>query len=146
MVGGPGSVPGTNSGRPRDTRDVWADLCGNSNSRGRMSVGQTGHVTGQMGHVHGTDWTHTRGSPAKILYVYWFLSFPTPRTPKPRKIQSHSNVTKKVNFGVSPKVPLEITLKVTSQWARRDRLMSRAKIAARQFLSLTCLAVALTAG
>ena len=43
-----------------------------------MSAGQTGHMTGQMGqmgHVHGTDGTHTRGCPAKILYVYWcFLS------------------------------------------------------------------------
>ena len=24
-----------------------------------MSTGQTGHMTGQMGHVHGTDGTHT---------------------------------------------------------------------------------------
>ena len=39
-------------------------------SRGRMSAGQTGHMTGQMGHVHGTDGTHTRVCPAKILYVY----------------------------------------------------------------------------
>ena len=72
----PGSVPGKNSGRPRDTRDVWADLCGNSNSRGRMSAGQAGHMAGQMGHVHGTDRTHTRGCPAKILYVYCYFSFP----------------------------------------------------------------------
>ena len=48
----PGSVPGINSGRPRDTRDVSADLCGNSNSRGRMSAGQTGQMTGQTGFVH----------------------------------------------------------------------------------------------
>ena len=41
-----------------------------------MSPGQTGHVTGQMGRVPGTDGTHTRGCPAKILYVYWFFSFP----------------------------------------------------------------------
>ena len=43
-----------------------------------MSAGQTGHMTGQMGHVHGTDvdGTQTRGCPAKILYVYWFFSFP----------------------------------------------------------------------
>ena len=72
----PGSVPGINSGRPRDTWDVWADLCGNSHSRGRMSAGQTGHVTGQMGQVHGTDGTQTRGCPAKILFVYWFFLFP----------------------------------------------------------------------
>ena len=69
----PGSVPGI-KGRPMDTRDVWADFCGNSNSRGRMSAGQTGHMTGQMGLVHGTDGTHTKGCPAKILYVYWFFS------------------------------------------------------------------------
>ena len=42
-----------------------------------MSPGQTGHITGQMGRVPGTDGTHTRGCPAKILYVYWFFSFPT---------------------------------------------------------------------
>ena len=65
-----GSVPGKNSGRPRDTRAVWADLCGNSSSRGRMSAGQLGHMTGQMGHVPGTDGTQTRGCPAKIPYVY----------------------------------------------------------------------------
>ena len=69
----PGSVPGINSGRSRDTRDVWADLCRNSHSRGRMFAGQTGRMTGQMGHVHGTDGTQTRGCPAIILYVYWFF-------------------------------------------------------------------------
>ena len=41
-----------------------------------MSPGQTGHITGQMGRVPGTDGTHTRGCPAKILYVYWCFSFP----------------------------------------------------------------------
>ena len=41
-----------------------------------MSAGQTGQMTGQMGHVHGTDGTQTRGCPAKILYVYWFFFFP----------------------------------------------------------------------
>ena len=41
-----------------------------------MSPGQTGHITGQMGRVPGTDGTHTRGCLAKILYVYWFFSFP----------------------------------------------------------------------
>ena len=39
-----------------------------------MSPGQTGHITGQMGRVPGTDGTHTRGCPAKFLYVYWFFS------------------------------------------------------------------------
>ena len=48
-----GSVPGINSGRPRHTRDVGAGLGGNS--RGRMSAGQTGLVTGQMGHVYGRN-------------------------------------------------------------------------------------------
>ena len=41
-----------------------------------MSPGQTGHITGQMGRVPGTDRTHTRGCPAKILYVYWFFLSP----------------------------------------------------------------------
>ena len=71
-----GSVPRTNSGRPGDTWNIWVDLCGNSNSGGRMSAGQTGHTTGQMGNIHGTDGTHTRGCPAKILYVCWFFSLP----------------------------------------------------------------------
>ena len=31
-------------------RDVPGTLCGNSHSRGRMSAGQTGQMTGQMGH------------------------------------------------------------------------------------------------
>ena len=45
-----------------------------------MSPGQTGHITGQMGRVPGTDGTHTRGCPAEILYVYWFFFFPQYRT------------------------------------------------------------------
>ena len=55
-----------------------------------MSPGQTGHITGQMGRVPGTDGTHTKGCPAKILYVYWFFSFPLNvgkvkmRVPSPR--------------------------------------------------------------
>ena len=48
-----------------------------------MSPGQTGHITGQMGCVPGTDGTHTRGCPAKILYVYWFFSFPIWQSRKP---------------------------------------------------------------
>ena len=80
----PGSVPGKNSGRPRDTWDVWADLCGNSYSRGRTSAwkfickGQ--NVRGTDGTYNGTDgtclrdrWAFFRGCPAKILYVYWFF-------------------------------------------------------------------------
>ena len=43
-----------------------------------MSPGQTGHITGQTGRVLGTDGTHTRGCPAKFLYVYWFFSFHIP--------------------------------------------------------------------
>ena len=41
-----------------------------------MSPGQTGHITRQMGRVPGTDGTHTRGCPAKILSVYWFKKHP----------------------------------------------------------------------
>ena len=69
----PRSVPGMNSGRPRNTRDVWANLRGNSHSRGRTSAGQTGQMTRQIGHVQGTDGTQNGGCPAKILYVYWFF-------------------------------------------------------------------------
>ena len=41
-----------------------------------MSPGQTGHITGQMGRVPGTVGTHTRGCPAKILYVLLLFFFP----------------------------------------------------------------------
>ena len=41
-----------------------------------MSPGQTGHITGQMGRVPGTDGMHTKGCPAKILYVYCFFLSP----------------------------------------------------------------------
>ena len=54
----PGDKSGTSQGhpgRPRDTRDPWADLRGDSHSRGRMSAGQTGQMTG-----HGTDGTCPR--------------------------------------------------------------------------------------
>ena len=44
-----------------------ATKCGNSDSRGRMSAGQTGHMTGQMGHVHGIDGTHTHTHQAVFL-------------------------------------------------------------------------------
>ena len=44
--------------------------------KGQNVPGQTGHITGQMGRVPGTDGTHTRGCPAKILYVYWFFFVP----------------------------------------------------------------------
>ena len=40
-----------------------------------MSAGQTGHMKGQMGYVHGTDVTHTKTCPAKIIYVYCFFCF-----------------------------------------------------------------------
>ena len=40
-----------------------------------MSPGQTGHITGQMGRVPGTDGTHTRGCPAKFfMFIGFFLS------------------------------------------------------------------------
>ena len=38
-----------------------------------MSPGQTGHVTGQMGRVPGTDGTHTRGSRQNSLCLLVFL-------------------------------------------------------------------------
>ena len=52
-----------------------------------MSPGQTGHITGQMGRVPGTDGTHTRGCSAKILYVYWFFFFPQYWATEGRKTQ-----------------------------------------------------------
>ena len=73
----PRERPGDQFGTSQETRDVWADLCGNSRSRCRMSAGQTGQMTGQMGHVQGTDGTQTRGCSAKILYVYCFFLSPS---------------------------------------------------------------------
>ena len=49
-----------------------------------LESAQTGHMPGQMGHDHGT---HSRGCPAKILYVYWFLFFPHCREEK--KVHDH---------------------------------------------------------
>ena len=59
-------VPGT----PGTFGPIYVEI---ETSRGRMSAGKTGHMTGQMGHAHGTDRTHTRGCPAKILYVCWLF-------------------------------------------------------------------------
>ena len=43
-----------------------------------MSAGQTGHMTGRMEHVHGTDGTHTHtpgGVPSKFfMFLGFFLS------------------------------------------------------------------------
>ena len=75
-VGCPEGVPGTNSGRPRDTWDIWAWFMCKSILKGQ-------NVPGTDGTYHGTDGTCPRdrrdahqGCPAKILYVYWFFSFP----------------------------------------------------------------------
>ena len=57
-------------------RDVWADLCGNLNSRGRTSSGQTGHMTGQMGHGHGTDATHQGGGSRQNSLCLLVFCFP----------------------------------------------------------------------
>ena len=73
-------APEASQGQTRDVPGTpgtfGPDLCANQYYRDRMSPGQTGHITGQMGRVPGTDGTHTRGCPAKILYVYWFFFFP----------------------------------------------------------------------
>ena len=80
----PRSVPEINSGRPicveihiqgaeclRDRRDRWRD-------RWDMSTGQNG--------------TQSRGCPAKILYVYWFFSFPNETRTKPGDARGASEV------------------------------------------------------
>ena len=73
-------APEASQGQTRDVPGTpgtfGPDLCVNQYERDRMSPGQTGHITGQMGRVPGTDGTHTRGCPAKILYVYWVFFFP----------------------------------------------------------------------
>ena len=83
----PSDAPEASQGQTRDVPGTpgtfGPDLCVNQCPRDRMSPGQTGHMTGQMGRVPGTDGTHTRGCPAKILYVYCFFFFPpTKQGPK----------------------------------------------------------------
>ena len=63
-----------------------------------MSPGQTGHITGQMGRVPGTDGTHTRGCPAKILYVYWFFAFPFFSEENPPEKKKKTPQNKKVHL------------------------------------------------
>ena len=75
----PGDKFGTSQGQPgRLGRFMWKFTFKGQNVRGTRLTGQ---MTGQMGHVHGTDGTQTRGCPAKILYVYWFF-FLSPETGK----------------------------------------------------------------
>ena len=63
--------------RPRDTWDIWAWFVCKSILKGQNVPGSDGTYHGtDHRRVPGTDGTHTRGCPAKILYVYWFLSFP----------------------------------------------------------------------
>ena len=72
----PGSVPGINSGRPRDTRDVWADLCGNSHSRGRMSAGQTGTDDGTDGDMSTGQTGHKPGGVPPKFFMFIGFFFP----------------------------------------------------------------------
>ena len=104
-----------------------------------MSPGQTGHITGQMGRVPGTDGTHTSGCPAKILYVYWFF-FLSPKKgllnlSGPKKTMTATDVTGfdaifstgffatfsrdklDINTGEKAKSPLE-----SLQWRRRPEI------------------------
>ena len=80
---GGGNAPGASRGYIRDvpgTPGTFGPIDVEIHIQwGRMSAGQTGQMTGQMGHVHGTDGSQTGGCPAKILYVYWFFFFPNKR-------------------------------------------------------------------
>ena len=76
----PEASQGQNRDVPGTSGTFGPDLCVIQCYRDRMSPGQTGHITGQMGRVPGTDGTHTRGCPAKILYVYWFFLSPLETT------------------------------------------------------------------
>ena len=75
--GCPGGVPGTNSGRPTNTWDIWAWFVCKSILKGQNVPGTDGTHHGTDGTCPRTDGTHTRGCPAKILYVYWLFSFPS---------------------------------------------------------------------
>ena len=48
-----------------------------------MSPGQTGHITGQMGRVPGTDGTRTPGGvpPKFFMFIGFFLSLRARKTP-----------------------------------------------------------------
>ena len=68
-MGGLGASPVTSeTSRP--------DLCVIPHRIGSMSSGQTGHSTGQMGHVHGMVAIQKWRCPAKSLDVYCFFLFP----------------------------------------------------------------------
>ena len=73
-------APEASQGQTRDVPGTpgtfGPDLYVNQYQRDRMSPGQMGHITGQMGRVHGTDGTHTRGCPAKISLCLLFFFFP----------------------------------------------------------------------
>ena len=80
-----------------------------------MSPGQTGHITGQMGRVPGTDGTHTRGCPAKILYVYWFFFCDcsdqlqgVPGLPGPKCQKSLKKVVPSLSARSAKKVPKKL--------------------------------------
>ena len=74
------SVPRINSGRLRDTRDVWADLCGNSNSRGAECPRDRRDIwwdrwdmsMGQSGDTH----THTPGGVPPKFFIFIGFFFP----------------------------------------------------------------------
>ena len=73
----PRKRPGTNSGRLG--RFMWICKFKGQNVRGTDG---TYDMTGQMGHVHGTDGTHTyththtKGGPAKMFFMFIVFSFP----------------------------------------------------------------------
>ena len=72
----PGSVPGINSGRPRGTRDVWAELCGNSHNS-KQNVRRTdGTDDGTDGTCPRDRWDTNQGvSHQNSLCLLFFLLF-----------------------------------------------------------------------
>ena len=63
------------------------------------------------------------GTVRAILWPWVRENPDLPKPPKPRKIQSHSKVTKKWLFGVSPKLTLKVTSEVTfwpERWLKSD--------------------------
>ena len=107
----PGDKFGTSQGHPgRLGRFMCKFAFKGQNAR---SAGQTGQTTGQMGHVQGTDGTQTRGDPAKILYVYWFFSFPiilgTLREPLRRPVFQESSPQPEIIAKLIPKTLFRVT-------------------------------------
>ena len=75
MVGMPRKRPGDKFGTSQRHPGRLGRSMSNSHSRGRISAGQTGQMTGQMGYVQGTD-GHKPGGVLPKFFMFIFPKFP----------------------------------------------------------------------